>query len=462
MAAETSEDDGNTLDEHAWLDTFDETLTAFLEAGQDEHRAEHHPTSRGGGEQPDPAGAGHLSTAARPNVLRSAPTFRRLWVARTLSSVGDGIAFVALVLLVHNRDKTGAAVGSLLLVQAIPRFLGPLAGTIADRVEQRALMIGCDLANAALFATIAIWTPSLPFLLLLAGTSSAVDTLFSPAGRSALPALVHSDDLLQANAWLGTAFNVQLALGPMIGGAIVLALGPSGALAANTVSFLLSAAILTRLPPLRAVGEEQRGFVTTSTEGLRYAWQTPVVRAVVLALFFAVAFAAMDNVALVFLVRDTLGGGPLAFGVLSAAFGVGMVAASVGLSLRLIRLSVGMIFLAGWFFNGVGILLAGVAPVLVVAGIGQVLAGCGNGAENIGVETLIQRTVPRPLLGRTFGVASTAAFGGSTLAYAVSGFLLDATSPRAVFVIGGSGVLLVTLVLTVLLRTRLTEDPAPA
>jgi MFS family permease len=403
-----------------------------------------------------------MTMAVQSNLLRSSPTFRNLWLARTLSNVGDGVAFVALVLLVHNREKTGLAVGSLLLVQAIPRFLGPFAGTIADRVEQRALMIACDLTNAALFGAIAFWTPSLPFLLVLAGASSCVDTLFSPAGRSALPALVSRDDLLQANAWLGTSFNLQLALGPMIGGAIVLALGPGGALGLNTASFLLSAAILSRLPPLRAQGddEQKRGFFATSTEGLRYAWRTPSVRAIVLAMFFAVAFAAMDNVALVFLVRDTLGGGPLAFGLLSAAYGVGMVAASAGLSLRVLPLTAGAIFLFGWFFNGVGILLAGVAPVLILVGVGQVVAGLGNGAENIGVETLIQRIVPRTLLGRAFGVASTAAFGGSTLAYAVSGFLLDLTSPRTVFVIGGSGVLAVTLVLGVFARHRLTEEAA--
>jgi MFS family permease len=403
-----------------------------------------------------------MTIAAQPtNLLRLSPTFRRLWLARTLSNVGDGVAFLALVLLVHNRDRTGLSVGSLLLVQAIPRFLGPVAGTIADRVEQRALMIACDVTNAALFGAIALWAPSLPYLLVLAGASSCVDTLFSPAGRSALPAIVSRDDLLQANAWLGTSFNLQLALGPMIGGVIVLALGPGGALGVNTVSFLLSAAILSRLPPLRAAADvERRGFITTGTEGLRFAWQTPIVRAVLLALFFAVAFAAMDNVALVFLVRDTLGGGPLAFGLLSAAYGVGMLVASAGLSLRMLRISAGAIFLLGWFFNGFGILLTGLAPLLVVVGIGQVIAGWGNGAENIGVETLIQRIVPRPLLGRTFGVASTAAFGGSTLAYAVSGFLLDLTSPRTVFLIGGSGVLAVTCVLGAFVRHRFTEEIA--
>jgi MFS family permease len=373
--------------------------------------------------------------------------------------VGDGIAFVALVLLVQQRQETGVAVGSLLLVQSVPRFLGPVAGIVADRVDQRGLMIACDLGNAAIFAAIALFSPPFPVLLALAGASSCLDTLFAPAGRSALPAIVGRNDLLQANALLGTSFNLQLALGPVIGGALVAGLGTRGAFAANVVSFVLSAAITTRLPELRSVEDkERRGFLATGIEGLRYAWSTPAVRAIVVALFLAVAFAAMDNVALVFLVRETLDGSPLAFGLLTAAFGVGMIAASGGLSLRLIPLSAGTIFLAGWFFSGIGILLTGLAPVLLVAGLGQLIAGCGNGGENIGAETLIQRTVPRAMLGRTFGVVSTAAFGGSTLAYAFSGFLLDATSPRTVFVIGGLGVLAVALVLALLARHPLLED----
>ena len=220
-----------------------------------------------------------MDRAVKRNLLRSSPRFRRLWLARTFSNVGDGVAFVALVLLVHNREGSGFAVGMLLLVQAVPRFFGPVAGTIADRVEQRSLMIGCDVVNAAIFGVIALTTPSLAFLLALAGTSSCVDTVFAPAGRSALPALVSRDELLQANALLGTAFNLQLAVGPMAGGLIVVALGPSGALGANTASFLISAAILTRLPPLRAESnsEEGRGFVATARDGLRFAWQTPAV-----------------------------------------------------------------------------------------------------------------------------------------------------------------------------------------
>jgi MFS family permease len=400
-----------------------------------------------------------MSVAARPNLLRTSLPFRRLWLARTISNLGDGIAFVALVLLVHQQQQTGVAVGTLLLVQAVPRFLGPLAGALADRLEQRALMIGCDLGSAAIFGVIALLSPSFPVLLVLAGASSCLDTLFAPAGRSAMPAVVGREDLLQANAWLGTSFNLQLALGPMLGGALVLALGTSGALTANMLSFLLSAAILTALPPLRSAEDaDTRGFLVAGTEGLRYAWNNRVVRALVLALFLGVAFAAMDNVALVFLVRETLDGSAFAFGLMAAAYGVGMIVASGGISLRLIRISTGAIFLFGWFFNGLGTLLTGLAPLLLLAGVGQLLAGFGNGAENVAAETLIQRIVPRAMLGRTFGLVSTAAFGGSTLAYAFSGFLLDLTSPRTVFLIGGCGVLTVTLALLIFVRRALQDE----
>jgi MFS family permease len=367
--------------------------------------------------------------------------------------VGDGIAVVALVLLVQGTQRTGVAVGTLLLASSLPRFLGPFAGAVADRVEQRALMVGCDLGSAVVFLVIAAFEPSFAWLLVLVAASAVLDTLFAPAGRSAIPALVESEDLLRANAWMGTSLNLRVAVGTLLGGALVAGLGARGALAANACSFLLSAALLTGLPRLRAPRQgERRGLFAVGTEGLAYAWRTPAVRPLVVALFLGVAFAAVDNVALVFLVRETLGGGPLAFGVVSAAYGVGMMAASIGLSWRQTTVAAGALLLAGWSASGAGTLLTGLAPLLAVAAVAQAVAGFGNGMENVAGDTLIQQVVPREMLGRVFGLAATAAFGGSTLAYATGGFVLDLTSARTVLLIAGTGVLAVTAFLWASLR----------
>lgn len=399
-----------------------------------------------------------MSERGRSNPLRRHGHFRRLWAARTISRIGDGIAVIALVLLVQGRRGTGVAVGTLLLVKAVPQFLGPYAGVLADRLDQRRLMVACDLGNAAIFAGIAGLDPSFPILLAMVGASSVLDTVFAPAGRSVIPALVPVEDLLQANSWMGTSLNLQVALGPVLGGALVAWLGTRGALAANALTFLLSAGILLTLPALRAgESDRERGFLAGGTEGLRFAWRTPVLRWLMLALFFGVAFAAVDNVALVFLVRDTLGGGPLAFGLASAGYGVGMIAASMGFSWRRTGLAMATVLLIGWFLSGAGTLLTGLAPALVVVAVTQVVAGAGNGMENLAGDTLIQRIVPRGMLGRAFGLVSTAAFGGGALAYAVGGFLLDLTSPRALFVIGGAGVLVVTLGLLTVFRSGSPE-----
>jgi MFS family permease len=399
-----------------------------------------------------------VNAEQRPNPLRSSPAFRRLWLARTISHVGDGVAIVALVLLVQGSEGTGTAVGALLLASSLPRFLGPVAGVVVDRVEQRMLLVLCDLGNAAVFATIVVIRPPFEILLVLVAASAVLDTFFAPAGRSAVPALVHDEDLVRANAWMGTSLNLQVSVGTMVGGALVAAVGVRGALAVDALSFGISAALLVGVPPLRrSTSDPPAGFLAVGKEGLAFAWRTPMVRTFVIVLFLGVAFAAVDNVALVFLVRETLGGDAFAFGLVSATFGIGMIAASVGLSIRGVSFAMTTLLLASWLASGAGTIATGLAPLIAVVAVSQAVSGFGNGLQNVAADTLIQRGVPREMLGRVFGLVSTAAFSGSTLAYAVGGPLLDLTSPRAVFVIAGSGILVVTGFLWLALRHEATD-----
>ena len=388
------------------------------------------------------------------NPIRTSRPFRRLFLARLVSHIGDGIAMIALVLLVQEERGTGTAVGALLLATAIPRFLGPLAGVVVDRVEQRSLMIACDLGQAAIFGTIAWLEPSFPVLVGLVALAAAFDTLFAPAGRSALPALVRPEQLMRANAWIGMSLNIRVAAGPVLGGLLVTWLDVRGALAANALSFLISALFLLGLPPLRspADGEEARGFLAVGMDGLRFAWQSRVVRTLIIALFLGVAFAGLDDVALVFLVRETLHGSPLAYGLVTGAYGVGMLLGSLGLSWKGTAAAAGTVFLLGWVAGGIGALLTGIAPLIALAAVAQAIAGVGNAVEVVAMDTLVQHSVPREMLGRVFGLVGTAAPAGHALAFAAGGFLVEIVGPRIVFLIAGLGVLLVLVPVMLVLR----------
>lgn len=387
--------------------------------------------------------AGASEVPGEPLFLRRPWVFGRFWTARALSNLGDGAALVALVLYVQQVQGTGAAVSALLLAGTLPTLLGPISGALADRLDQRRLMLGADLGEAGIYAVIAAFLPRPPILFLLVAAAAVLHTLFAPAGRSAVPVLAGSHDVRRANAWMAMAANLRGTLGVAIGGALAASAGFRAVLAINSVTFAISAILIRGLPPLLPEAKRQVGELLRDTAaGMSYSLRHPVARALIVGLGFGVMFAAVDDVALVFLARDDLGAGALGYGVLAAAYGIGMLAAAL-LMMRS-RATATTVFLLGWLVTGLGGVATALAPSFAVALIAQATAGSGNGLDNVATDTLVHTTVPRAHMGRVFGVVTTAALVGGAIARGLGGVLLDLTSPRTTFMIGGIGVLATT------------------
>jgi MFS family permease len=377
-------------------------------------------------------------------LLRRRPEFRALWAAIALSYAGSGAAITALALYVQQTHGTGTAVGALMIAESAPRLLGPLAGSIADRVDLRGLLIGADLGQAALFGALAL-LPHFAALLGLVAITSFLQTAYGPARSAAVPRLVEEDELLTANALIGLAINLFVAVGPLVGG-ILFAVGDASlVLVVNAVSFVGSALLTTAVRPLHPEKHDEReGFLASTRAGIRTALADPLVRTVVLTLFSTFALLAIDNVALVFLVRDTLGAGAAVYGVVSATFGIGMVAASLAIAgsaaprpARLYLLSLGLC--AG------GAVLTGLMPTVALVGVVMLIAGAGNGVEIVASETILHQRVPRAMLGRVYGVMSTATAAGLAISMGFGGLLVDATSARTAFILAGAAALLIAI-----------------
>lgn len=389
------------------------------------------------------------------------PAFGCFWVARLVSYFGSAVTIAALVLYVYESEGSGVAVGLLLLAETLPRLLGPFAGALADRADGRRFMILCDLGQAVLIGSMALFLPPFPVLVALVAGASVLSTLFFPAGRSAVPALVTDEDLTPANALLGSAANLSFALGPAAGALLFAIVGVRGALGLDALTFLVSAALLSRLPALPPAGEARLGSRTRtllreSRDGLLYVAHHRLVRAAVLGLFLGVVFLALDGVALVFLARESLGTGETGYGLLASAHGIGMILGPLLLLRRTARVAPVSIILFGLALEGFTTLSTGLAPFLAFAMFLRTVGGVGNGIENVAADTLFQKVVPRPMLGRVFGIYYGGVFLAEGLAYAASGPLLELTSPRAVFVIAGCGTL-ATMLLVWRLLPRYSE-----
>ena len=193
--------------------------------------------------------------------------------------------------------------------------LGRVIGALADRVNTLRLMIGCDLGQAAIYGLIAFTLPSLAPLLLMVLVASLLTGGTSASRGAILPALVDHDRLLGANVLLGAGFNLQVVIGPLVGALLFAAGGAGLALAANAGTFLVSAALLAVVKTQREPRVAEGGLLSDVREALAFVRREPTVRMLIISITLALAFLGIDNVALVFLVRDTLEGGAADYGL---------------------------------------------------------------------------------------------------------------------------------------------------
>jgi len=382
---------------------------------------------------------------ANRNLISHNVTFRVYWLARSISGIGDFMAQIALVLLVYHMNRSPLSVSMLLLAQVIPRIVGPFTGTLADKLEQKRLLIVCDILQFLLFTIMGVAHAPFVILLLLVVVSALISSISAPAGSSALPLFVDQEELLTANLLIRSSGNVSMMAAPAIGGALSVAFGPSVVLLVDASTFLLSALLLIRLPNLKSAQAETLHIFHDTYEGLLYIVKTPLVRRLVLSLWIYVAFAAIDNLALVFLAHVSLHAGDRGYGWLASAYGAGMLLGSAILYRFRNRLAPMKALYLGLNLFGVGSLLTGIAPTLWIALFVQAIAAFGNSFENVGTDTVVQQMVPDQLLGRVFGTLFNGMEVAAGVAYLAGGVLLHLLSPREVFLVSGGIVILSTL-----------------
>ena len=173
--------------------------------------------------------------------------FRWLWTAYAVSAFGTWLGFGAFPMLAILVLHAGpAAVSALAAVgPAVGALVAVPLGPWVDRRPKRPVLVAMDLVRfAALISVPALYAlGSLSFvqLLVVSVVVAAADITFTSASGAFLKGLVAPEDLLVANGRFESTNWTATALGPPLGGAAFALFGPVTSVAANAVSFLLSA-----------------------------------------------------------------------------------------------------------------------------------------------------------------------------------------------------------------------------
>jgi MFS family permease len=377
--------------------------------------------------------------------------FRYLWVGNTISGCGDQFFLVALPWLILQLTGSGAVLGGIMMVEAIPRAaLMLIGGAVTDRVSPRKIMILTAAVRTLLVATLAafIWKHHVEVwqIYVLSFFFGVADAFAAPAAQTLLPSLVAPEQLPAANALSqGTQQLAMLAM-PAPAGIIIAAFGVASAFSIDAISFLFIIAALLRLrdPPQVATAKSHSNIVRSILEGLRYVKNDVALRTLLLvASVLNFCIAGPLSVGLAFLAKREFGS-PTAFGLLMSSVAAGSL---VGLLLAAARqqrkrgwLLLVVSVVVGICTASIGLLsqLWFLLPVLFVM-------SASAGFLNVHLFAWFQQRVDRAMLGRVMSVLMFASLGLMPLSLAAAGVAVQ-WSLRGTFAGAGALVLVVACI----------------
>jgi MFS family permease len=372
-------------------------------------------------------------------LLRDPPSFGLLALATFASGIGTWLAFVALAVDVWDRTESATWVSALLIADFLPSIvIGVAASSLVDRMNRRRLMVISDLVRVAVFAAL-IFADSPGQIVALAAVAGFATGFFRPAVYAGLPNLVPDEDLPRANSIIQTIENLTLAAGPIAGGLLVAVTGPDPAYAINAVTFLVSAALLVRIPAhlLQAAAAVGRGYWRDLADGFALIRGSRALLTVLAAWNVVMLATAGENVAEVVLAKEAFAAGDFGYGLLVGTTGFGLALGSLLAGSFLASRPLGSVYGGSIGLIAVGLVVAAAAPNVWVAAVCMVFVGIGNGTAVVCNALLIQRGTPDELRGRAFTVLMSSNYVVLGLGMIAAGPLTDALGPRAIWALAG-------------------------
>jgi MFS family permease len=379
-------------------------------------------------------------------VRRRAPLYA-LYAADTISLAGNAVAQIAIPWYVLTTTGSATLTALVLFFNFLPIVLAAFfGGVVVDRLGFRASSIIADLASSAAVAAIPLLDVTIGIeiwqLMVLVFAGALLDAPGATARAALLPDAVELAGVRMERA-SGIRSGIQQAaflVGAPLGGVLVAAFGATAALWIDAASFLFSAALVAALVP-RPHAEADRSasdsrFLAELSEGLRFIWQRPLVRAVVFMVLVTNLIEAPGSVVLAVFAREEYGTAA-DFGLLVGVLGGGALAGALAYSAAGHRFPRRRTFLVCFSGVPVGYLALAAQPSLEVAIAALALAGFAAGPINPLLFTVMTEIVPTELRGRVFGAVRGGAWAAIPLGILLGGAIVAGIGAPATFLVMG-------------------------
>ncbi|MEX2245366.1 MAG: MFS transporter [Dehalococcoidia bacterium] len=407
-----------------------------------------------------------LSALVGERTLFENEAYRRLWVARLLSSTPvNAMVYTMLILVVRDTGKSFASSLFVVAYIAPSALLGTISGVMVDRMPKGVVLAATNAVRAGLCLLLAISTDNLVLIYVIAVVFAVGSQFSGPAEAAALPAVVEGDELTSANSLNNLGSLISQVAGLMILPAVFLkTVGPE-ALAIVCAAMFLAAAFNFLL--LEGLGGKMSGAVISfeeSRERFAEAWHRLTLDSVAyIAMVITVLASTTGLVVATLLPRFTTK--VLDIGLENAIFVVAPAALGIWLALRFVREVSGRVSPWKSIGGSFAALVAGVLLLGFVPAMGDMLerwnllgmfdpGPFGEGSARIMVTTvlaaelafaftfvnvvgrsIVNERVPREMQGRIFAAHTVLTNLASIPPVLLTGLLADVIGVSPVFVL---------------------------
>src|SRR5579859_2855388 len=363
-------------------------------------------------------------------ALLSQRNFFLLWIAHTISILGDYVFFIAITFWIYEQTGSASATGTVLIVSTVPSiFFAPLAGMLVDRWDRRRIMFVAESARALLFLGLLgalIMQPHTLWPIYVVGfVQSALASFFWPARSALIPQMIKPTSLLTSNALYLVSDSAVRVVAPSLSAFVLLRSGPAGVVILDATSFVISAGCVCLLTPatqrqIEPISVLRREHTSLLQQHLplqsiepatkRAWWVYTTIKAkywagVLFALGSIVAYTS-GTLSILFPIfaHTTLSTGPLVYGwILTAqAIGEGVMSLLLG-RMHAGQKSVKVIAFVSVYLAVGGLVLMLIAQfhTLVSVLLLNLIFGAMTAATTIHLLTFLQQRIPNRFLGRT-------------------------------------------------------------
>lgn len=385
--------------------------------------------------------------------------FRLFVVGQGTSLVGFWMQSVAQGWLVYRLQERPLDVGKVAFAGYLPiLFLSPVAGAVADRLPRRAMLLVTQtlLMLLAFCLGILVWRNAItvPILIAFAGGVGLVSALDVPTRQSFLVEMVGPEDLPNAIALNSSIFNGARVVGPAIAGMLIGIVGEAACFFLNAASYLAVIFALARMDVVDTVRpHHEQPLLAGFRSGLRYAWNAPVLRNLLLLLGIVCGMGVQYQVLMPVFARTVFTAGPAGYGLLLTAAGIGSMASSLELAARRYsRAQHRRNLLFGLMVFATAVVGLSLSPRFEVALVCQLFAGFGMVRYLATTNTLLQLVVDDGYRGRVMGLHTVMFLGTQPAGSLVLGGLAQSFGARRAALVSGTASLSAALWLALRLR----------